>query len=697
MLNTFTLVGGNFIIDALKNLTFMLDKAVYSLVQFAYSVFYYLANATILNETIVTNFTYRMYTLLGIVMVFVLAFNLLSYIVDPDKITDKKVGAASFIKDVMLAIVIISVSPLLFTKLYSLQAKILNSGVIENLILGGATAEAETSPDAWAAQNSGQTLTEYYVSNGGNAMVASVYVAFLYPTGGTFTALDCKPEASENGNYANYCESYKKVKEGYGLGAMSDFITNDDYEFTPFLTTVAGIVLLFFMLSFCINLAKRVGKMALIQLIAPIPVTLELLPNKKGLRDNWLKTLGKVYIEVFFYLLVMFFIILLISLIPGTVSKIFGDLVTDGIGPVKLLSTVILIYGLLQFGKEAPQMLFDLLGIKSTGVIKEAAKRALALPGVFAGAAGTFGGATLGNFARNFNSTDGNVFQKLASGVGGAGSSLVRNLWGLRNVHNAQDLNKLRLATNKAVTTARVNRDAYAHAHKDTLGGSFGGHIYDAARAANLGTRGYLGTDNSYQEKRSREDVLQAYKKLYADTVESIWKNDSQWSSADAEAKKWKALIKANGGNDKIVDQMTGKTYGSLLKQAETMRDNRRSSLVVDNKIKLMEAAGKLNNFIDANQGVKGVTKDRLNLQDIGNIKNDTEAIRELEKISKEVTGKDLSNTAVQSGFATELDNLKIDTPYQTQKVQDKLREDAKKATQQAADQASSKNENNKK
>ena len=48
--------------------------------------------------------------------------------------------------------------------------------------------------------------------------------------------------------------------------------------------------------------------------------------------------------------------------------------------------------GLLQFGKEAPQMLFDLLGIKTTGIIKEAAKRALALPGVMAGAAATFGG-----------------------------------------------------------------------------------------------------------------------------------------------------------------------------------------------------------------------------------------------------------------------------------------------------------------
>ncbi len=701
MLNTFMLTGGNFIIDALKHLTFALDKAIYSLVQFAYSVFYYLANATILNETIVTNFTYRMYTLLGIIMVFVLAFNLLSYIVDPDKITDKKTGASSFVKDVMLAIVIISVSPMLFTKLYSLQSKILTSGVIENLVLGGATSEGATNAENWATgENSDKSLTQYYVDNGGNTMVASVYVAFLYPAGGKFTALDCDSDASKNGQYANYCDAYRKVKEGYGLGAFGDFIANDDYEYTPFLTTVAGIVLLFFMLSFCINLAKRVGKMALIQLIAPVPVTLELLPNKKGLRDNWLKTLGKVYIEVFFYLLVMFFIILLISLIPGTIGKIFSDIVTDGIGPVKLLATVILIYGLLQFGKEAPQMLFDLLGIKTTGIIKEAAKRALALPGVMAGAAATFGGGTIGNFARNMAATDGNIGQKLLSGVGGAGSALARNLWGLRNVHNAKDLAKLRKDTNKKVITARVNRDAYAHAHGGTIGGVLGGHIHDAARAANLGIRAFFGAENDYQKKRGTERVLQDYKKLYNDSIASLWKNDSQWSAANSEYNKYKNMIESGAVKADDKDNVTGKEYGELRDQYKKMADGRKNQVLLDKKLQFMEGAGKLNNFIDANQGVKGITKDRINIDDIGKIENVSQANEQMNIVDQMV--KDW-NTLVDGapgvsgeGFKPNLDNLEKATPYQTEKIQDKLREDAKKATQQAAEQAANKNDNKK-
>lgn len=418
------MLTGNFLINGMKTLTFIIDKGIYSLVQVAYSVFYYVANATILNDQIVTNFTMRMYTLLGIVMIFVLAFNLLSYIVDPDKITDKKVGASTFVKDIVLALVLISLAPMLFTKLYSLQSKIITSGIIPNLILGGNAAEEGPSYDDYVAnQSQYSSLTDYYVQNGANSMVASVYVAFLYPENG-FTALDCNT-SRDDGTYTDYCEAYKKVKDGYNLNAFSDFITNDDYNFTPFLTTVAGIVLLFFMLSFCINLAKRVGKLAIIQLIAPIPCTLELIPSKKGLRDNWIKTLVKVYLEVFFYLLVMYIIIFLISLIPGTISTLFGSVFSDGIGPVKLLTVALLIFGLLMFGKEAPQMIFDLLGIKSTGIIKEAALRGVKM----AGSVTSGLGASATTLTRNGVGMIRNVAG--AAGAGGKAKALASGLIGM--------------------------------------------------------------------------------------------------------------------------------------------------------------------------------------------------------------------------------------------------------------------------
>lgn len=406
------LSSANFLVNGMRQLTFFIDKGVYSLVSGAYSVFYYLSNASILNDRVVTNFTLRMYTLLSIIMVFVLAFNLLNYIIDPDKITDKKIGASAFIKDVIIALVIISMTPMLFTKLYSFQSKVITSGVISNLILGGNTIDKAPGYDDYIAKYPDKkiSLTEYYVQNGANTMIASVYVAFLYPND-DFTALDCYNDEKDDGTYAAYCDAYTRVKSGSSINAFSDFISKDDkYNFTPLLSTVAGVVLLFFMLSFCLDLGKRVGKLAILQLIAPVPCTLELLPNKKGLRKGWIDMLIKVYLEVFMYLGVMYIIVFLISLIPDTISALFETAFGDGIGFVQILTCAFLIFGLLMFGKEAPQMLFDLLGIKSTGVIAAAAKRAVKMAGSVTAGVGVASTSVARNGYGAFkNFKDGNI------------------------------------------------------------------------------------------------------------------------------------------------------------------------------------------------------------------------------------------------------------------------------------------------
>lgn len=475
MMNSLLLIGNNWFTNILRSFTLLLDKGIYSLVSAAYSVFYYLADATILNDRVVENFTLRIYTILAIVMVFVLAFNLLNYIIDPDKITDNKVGASTFVKDVIIALVIISLAPMLFTKLYSLQSKVLSSGVIANLVLGGNTDSKKTFDTT--KYNS---LTDYYIQNGANTMVASIYVAFLYPNDPNgFTALDCNKE-KDDGTYTPYCEAYQKVKDGYSISSFGEFITNEDYNFTPFMTTVAGVVLLFFMLSFCLNLAKRVGKLAIIQLIAPIPATLELIPSKKGLRKTWIETLIKVYLEVFFYLAVMYIIIFLISLVPDTIETLFTSAGGNNLSLVKLLTIVLLIYGLLMFGKEAPQLLFDLLGIKSTGVIKDAALRGLKMAGSFT--AGAAVGAT--SVARNatgmakniksgsYGAAAGNALGMFTGGVSGVARGMYTNRTG-----GFKDL--------KANTTKAVNANLASQSRHSAQFGQYFSNISNASGGKN--------------------------------------------------------------------------------------------------------------------------------------------------------------------------------------------------------------------
>ena len=453
------------------------------------------------------------------------------------------------------------------------------------------------------------------------------------------------------------------------------------------------------MLIFCISLAKRVGKLAIIQLIAPVPVTLELLPNKKGLRKNWIDTLIKVYIEVFMYLLVMYLIIFLISLIPGTVGRLFGNMTEDGISLVKIITVVLLTFGLLLFAKDAPKLLMDLLGIKGMGMITDAMKSLKPVGGMAAFLGGT-AGSMIGNAIRNFNETGDsirghgwkqgfkNFGAKTASAVGGASSTFFRNAWGARNVHSIKDANNLRRTVNKNVVTARINRDAYAHAHQGFMG-STRGHLQDMGKGIESAVRGYTGVDNQYLQIKHQDQVLQEYKKLYNESLASIWRNDAQYSQADSDFKRYDNMINSGAVLGTDIDKVTGKTYNDLRKEAKTMRESRQAAVLNDKKLQFMEAAGRLNNFIDAHQGVPGITTDRIKIEDIGAITSAADAKTQLDALEKLVV--DDKTGVGGAGFKQNLKDIEKNTKYQQQRVQEKLIEDAKQANKKAAEQASSK------
>ena len=688
MISRFLLIN-NIFIKGLKEISFFLDKTIYGIANTVYSAFYYLANANLLNETIIENFTRRIYAILGIVMVFVLAFNLLNYIIDPDRITDKKVGTSNLIKDIVIALVLLTIIPMLFTKLYSLQSKVLTSGVLSNLILGGYSDTNAPSKEEYeeAVQNGEDynSLTDYYIKNGGNTMVASVFTTFLLPND-NFTVLECPDDS-----HSDYCDAYLSVKKDGDLNAFSDLKSRDDYNYMFLISTAAGIVLTFFMLSFCINLAKRAGKMAILQLIAPIPIILELLPNKKGTRKTWIETLIKTYLEVFFFMAVIYIVVFLISLIPNVVETLFSTATNAGFF-VRVIVMVLLIFGLLQFGKEAPQMIFDLLGIKSTGIIKAAGLRGVAMAGVTGGLLGS----TVGRFARNFNGTDGNIGQKLLSGVGGAGSGFARNLWGARNVHNLKDVRALRQKVNKDIVTARVNRDAYWQSHGKTLGRVIGGHAHDMLYGADSGFRSYLGqgpidSQNIFARKKHIEEVNSKVKSVYKDKIEKgIFKSDAVWS----QIKSMITAAEAAGIREKNEDG----TYGELLYVAQDGTKIRYSDLkqrLADqettllnskqNATKILEALGEMQNITDANQGVDGISSTHYDL---------TNFIKPDGTIDKSIYDQFIND--VKKGSETKLDELKSDSKYQYQKIDEKLKHDAREATRQAAETANKKNDGKK-
>lgn len=697
-MSNYVLLGG-FIIKVFRELFLTIDSFVYMIARGVFEVFCFISEVTIEKNDSIVAITNRFYAILGILLVFIISYNLLTYIIDPDKMTDNKVGASAVIKDIVIALVIITLTPTIFTKLYAFQNTIITSGVISNLVLGGYK-DADIQECGGDAGSVGRN----YIKMGANNMAANVFTSFFFPSDAKFDVTMC--DTPEAGDYQDYCDAYDFMINTGSMAGFDKINTQKKYEYYFLFSTVAGVVLIFFMLSFCLNLAKRVFKMALLQLIAPIPVVMELIPNKKGTRKKWIDTLIQVYLEVFFFQAVIFIVMFLITLVPDLIATIFDQLGNaDNCSPVsifvKCLSMVFLIFGLLQFGKEAPQMIFDLLGIKSTGTIGAAAKRGLAMFGVTGGLAGS----TIGRFARNANETfqqqkelgkgtGSAVGSAIRSGFGGAGSGLARNLWGARNVHNLKDARNLRRSTNKAVTEARVRRDAYWQANGQSVGGVLKGHRRDIGRAAAAGMAGYLGTtphigdkgpwnkfaigENEYREMRHQEDVHKSIKAKYDATIGAKFKNDARIS----QLQNWLNNLDASGK----YRTETGEVYDKA--KIEGMIRDRKNAIVNNNLTDFQDYWGAIQSIVDANQGVKGVTSQHFDLENFNYAMH--------EEMMKEIAGinpTDDKSTGGPNGFKPVLDELESNThrAYQYRKQTEQREKEAKEEVRKAAEASSNK------
>ncbi len=606
---------GDLIVSGLQSLTYFIDHAIYGLVKIIYSVFTNIAGISLLSSSkgqdMAVGIMRRVYVFMAIIMVFVLAYNLLNYIIDPDKVNDKKMGASTFIKDILISIALIALTPTIFTKLYSLQSIIISDGVISNLILGGAG-------DASSAEGANDVI-----NNGANPMIASTYAAFLYPADGKHSALDCgQQEDTQHTEFydsnSEYCEAYWATWKDGELSHFGDLYNKADYSFTPFLSTIGGIALIYFMLVFSISLGKRVGKMALLELIAPLPLTLEILPNKKGLRDNWIKTSLKVFGEVFIYMGFMFLVIFLISLVPGAVQTIFDS----GSGLVGIVSTVIIIFGLLIFGKEAPKMVCDLLGIKDTNFLKQSfadAKQALAYGTVGAGLIGGTASRMTSNAVQTYQNARkegrgvwSSGFGAFRSGVAGGVSGFGRTIWGARNVKNVQDARRLTTQVSDTIASKRTERDAYRKSHGGTFGGTMRGHASDLAYNAKAARNRFIGNNTA----GAANAKISAYSK-FTDIFKGAKvnpKTDEQWLNYQKEMELVKSKINATPPED----VETKKALNKQLDFLQGQQNSRSNELITNKKREILEALANTQAELKFNptlaEAAKGMGIDALSL-----------------------------------------------------------------------------------
>lgn len=362
-----------------------LDNAVYSLVNFVYQIILVLARVNVFEDTsVIDNFVNRVYIIIGVVALFLLAYSLLKALINPDEGLKGKNSPQKVIANVLISIALIAFTPTIFSVAMGFQNSLLEQGTLTGIIVGSSGAE-----------ESAQTI-----SDGGFNLAAGVFQAFFHPNSDycqyfinsipgeeniNLTGSGCTELEVLNGTYtySAFWESMSAENSFSRLPELNkDILGKIDY--TWLLSTAVGIFVVIVLVSYCIDIAIRAIKLAAYQLIAPIPILARLLPGDQGSKvfSNWVKACISTYLEVFIRLGILFFVVLIIAALQRNIGGLFSTFQTDAGFGIGFLAWAFLIVGLIFFIKDFPNIIKEITGLDSSKFnVLKSAKQGLSLIG----------------------------------------------------------------------------------------------------------------------------------------------------------------------------------------------------------------------------------------------------------------------------------------------------------------------------
>ena len=95
-----------------------LDAIVYQFVALMYDIFVLLSRTNIFKDDFYRNFSQRIYAVLGVIMLFVLAYALLKAMVDPEQLTKGDKGISKMVPAFVTSLVICGLLPSIFDFAY---------------------------------------------------------------------------------------------------------------------------------------------------------------------------------------------------------------------------------------------------------------------------------------------------------------------------------------------------------------------------------------------------------------------------------------------------------------------------------------------------------------------------------------------------------------------------------------------------
>lgn len=404
---------GGWVYDAWMTIVLALNWLTYNIIEILYRVFVAVANVNLFSKDIFEAFTSRMYIVVGMAMLFIFAYNIILMIINPE---DKKgTGQMSkAVKETIISLVLVILLPTIFNYMAVFQKNVLDSQIISKIILGNGTGEDGANFDCDFSSyksleklddtisiNKLETSCKYYYEatspsvRGAYLMTPTLLNAFLYPVNYSMDTCqeyikscdkekltECDSSKIKDEKDRELCGrffySFKMSQYNGSIGYLlnrayfKDVLKDEDQEILNFnylYSLVGGILTIVMFASYTIMIGVRVAKLGFLEIIAPIPVMMRIIPKQKeALYDKWFNQLKNTYLDLFIRMIIINFALYAITLIPDVINQLGGS-GDDNIVVVGLAKAVVIL-GILQFAKEAPSLIKEFFGSSGRFSIK---------------------------------------------------------------------------------------------------------------------------------------------------------------------------------------------------------------------------------------------------------------------------------------------------------------------------------------
>ena len=416
--------------NLLRTIGSSLNFCVYFLLGMMYQIFFNVSSAQLFENETIKNFYGRIQLIIGVFMIFKLAVSILQGIMDPEKFTSGKEGGfGSIITRVVVALIMLAVivpinipdvqnansyekyinnNGLLFGTLYSLQDRILSGNTLGRLILG-TTDEADDPSDSSSATQ------QEKLEQSANIFASTILKGFLRINMLPEDQRENDDETEETNWYCqgqDLTDDHRTAINAYSqldispAALLSDpivkakcnlnwqasvpivnLIAGDSkyvFSFNFIVSLVVGAIFLVILVGFTIDIAIRSIKLAILRLLAPIPIISYIEPKsaKDGMFASWVKALTSTYLDLFLRLAVVYFVIFIIQ-----DMMVNGIVIDQAGGMVGIISVIFIWIGLFFFARMAPKFIKDALGLKGS-------MTNIGLSGIMGGAATFVGGGS---------------------------------------------------------------------------------------------------------------------------------------------------------------------------------------------------------------------------------------------------------------------------------------------------------------